>query len=119
MIYCFMLTGKSLSDAARTALFNAAVAMSEKGEHRRKIVHDDVVAIVTSDYEAVQIGSLAGYAFEADVVSEKGKSWVKYIIQTDDLSHVDEAVWMPVRRRKKQSAPKMPKTAYTIRPSDN
>jgi len=124
MIYCFMLTGKSISDAARTALFNAAVAMAKNGQNRRKVVHDDVTAIVDTDFEAMQIGTLAGYAFEAEIWTEKGKSWVRYIVQTQDLNNVGDAVWEPVvpRRKKRRSPSKttpVPKTAYTIHPSDN
>jgi len=81
-----MITGKSLSDAAREALLNTARRLFESNRHSLRIVHDDVEGEVCTDYESTTLGSLFGYIFKSDVVTSEGETTVVFLVDPDNVT---------------------------------
>ena len=84
-IFCLMVCGRGLDDAARNYLFRAAAEMIKKNDTRRLIRTDEFNGIIRTDFESVPLGSVFGIVFYAEIESSVGRTNVNYIIRAKDL----------------------------------
>lgn len=93
-IYCVMFSGAALSEAACDALFQAACDCVRDEKYEKKVVHDDVVGIVHTDFDYGITGDIGGIVFEAEIETEQGDSKTKYIVRRRDLEKArHQVIW--------------------------
>ena len=97
-----MSSGEPLSDAACDTLFRTAVLMTNSGDTARKVVNDDVMGVVTTDFECAQLGSFIGPLFEAEISTIKGQSKVSYIVTTRDIEEAKDSIWLRLSKKSKK-----------------
>jgi hypothetical protein len=83
---CF--SGLRLSDAACDALFQTACDCVRDEIKEKKIIHDDVMGVVTTNFDDGLMGSTCGIIFDANIDTPNGSTKVTYIVRTADLETV-------------------------------
>lgn len=88
-IYCLMVGGKTLTDRMRTMLFVGACVMYQKKQAQARLLMDDLVARIQTEFKTTGLGCIYGTLFEAEVDSVHGKTTIRYIVQKGDLEEKD------------------------------
>lgn len=91
-IFCFGITGLPLSDAACDAMFRTACLMAKKGLDKRRIVHDDVEGVVTTEFEHACMGSFTGMVFDGDIATPKGTTAARFLVRYNDLEGYERSL---------------------------
>jgi len=86
MINCLMTKGTGLTDDVREFLFRMAHQMFQEGKERKSVKSPGCEALVQTKFRFAIIGSIYGTQFVADVETNNGKTYVKFIVQDADLN---------------------------------
>lgn len=82
-LYCVGWTGVHLSDAAIDVLTRTGIRMIKDHRRKQKVYNDDISGIVETKFETGMFGTLHGFVFEADIMTDKGESNVVFILNED------------------------------------
>lgn len=99
-IYCLLNSGVPLTDSICETLFQTALKMVEENKRKLSVSCENVCGLVTTKYESVQLCSIAGYMFYAEIETMYGKSKTKFIVETRDLENVEKAKWFRFQSKK-------------------
>jgi hypothetical protein len=92
-----MVSGPGLNSVINTALMMAAKDMYLKDARKKTVRGDNFEFLLTTDYEQVSMGSLAGMKFQATIESNRGKTGAIFIVRARDLERVtDEIHWTSI-----------------------
>lgn len=91
MIYCYMVSGLSLSDIQCDALYYGACWMIKKQKSFCEMTHDDVKGVITSDFQSVAMGGMAGLYFEAEFECDRGECKATFMVREADVIELEKA----------------------------
>ncbi len=88
-IFCTMLSGRPLNDAAREWLLKTACKLYQEGNLTKKFKTEYIEGRLTTRGEYVSLGAVYGMMFYGVVETEVGKSKVDFIVRVQDLKHIE------------------------------
>lgn len=101
--FCFMISGKPLTEQIREVLFDNAHEMIQAGDEHQLIQYGDKYdGIIKTDLEVINFCGAQIVHFEAELVYQPyGYTKVKYAIRINDLEKIHEAGWDQIAIRRK------------------
>ena len=97
-LYCLMVSGVPLSDEVTDVLLRTTRTMLRKGKERQSVRSDVCEGVVETRFRIANLGSLIGFVFRAEVESDAGKTTVRFLIDSQDISdeefeHLERGGW--------------------------
>ncbi len=94
-IYCLMVSSVRITANMAEALFNTARAMFRDRVGKKRVNHAEFEGQVRTTFEECSLGSVTGFKFQADIVTELGKGKVTFLVREADIESDDKAEWVP------------------------
>lgn len=87
--FCLMVHGPGLTSDIRRFLLKASQEMFRKRKQRQDIKTDEFEGWVETDFKHAALGWFSGIVFSAEIESDKGRTWTRYIVNTRNLEEID------------------------------
>jgi hypothetical protein len=104
-VYCIRFSGMSISASVFKYISEVALIMFSKERKRMKHSRDDVKLHLTTKFETVCNGGIAGYEFQVHIDTPKGETTARMIARIDQLEQVLDDNFEMIRIDAEKSLP--------------